>query len=241
MADERRIFPTETVLELVLGKKGPKTEEIVSFITGRPFENGPQARAVAPFAIAWLAGWEPKFMTLELEDESDWNKLVAGAKTSFGDNISITPISGRLKASMDEALDAIRETHESMLVQADAAAKLEQKVRDLEQAAAAAKNQQKKNNELETKLKSMKTDLGAMQRKVNEYEGKLAIDNDELMQTIKDAIKDGLKGLAVSGGATAGTAAALATAESAASPEPEADEDEFGFGASKSADDEFGF
>ena len=240
MADERRIFPTETVLALALGKKGAKVEEIASFVTGRPYENGPQAQAIAPFAIAWLARWQPKFMDIELDDESDWNNLVTRTKAALGDNISVMPMAGRLKAAMDEALDAMRETHEGMLRQADAAAKLEQQVRDLEALATEAKNQRKKNDELEARLKTMKTDMGALQRKANEYDGKLAIDNDELMQTIRDAIRDGLKGLAVSGAAATGAGAA--TAETGAAPaEPEADEDEFGFGATKKVDDEFGF
>lgn len=240
MADERRIFPTETVLALVLGKKGANVDEIAAFVTGRPLENGPQVQAIAPFAMAWLSRWQPKFMDIELNDESEWNNLVTRTKAALGDNISVMPMTGRLKTVMDEALDSMRETHENMLRQADAAAKLEQQVRDLQPLEAATRNLQKKNDELEAKLKGMKTDMGALQRKANEFEGKLPIDNDELLQTIRDAIRDGLKGLVVGGAATAGTAAALADAEPAPA-EPEADEDEFGFGATKKAGDEFGF
>lgn len=241
MADERRIFPTETVLELVLGKNGPKVEELATFLTGRPIENGPQTKAIAPFAIAWLARWQPKLVEADLSDAADWNKIVSKMKAELGDNISVVPVSGGLKAVMDSTLNTIRDTHESMLTQAQSAADLERKVHELEQFETTAKAAQKKNDELEARLKAMKTDMGAMQRKLNEYDGKLAIDNDELMRSIRDAIKEGMKGLVIAGAATAGVPAGAGEAETAGAAEPASDEDEFGFGASKSSDDEFGF
>lgn len=240
MADERRIFPTETVLELVAGKKDADTSELASFLLGRPLATPSSAKAAAPFATAWLARWHPKFMDLDWKDDGNWKQFVAQAKSRVGDNLSLVPLSGRLKTFADDVLNTLKDSHESLMRQTDAASKLEQKVKDLEPLADSVKKLQKKNDELEGKLKSMKTDMGQLQRQVNSYQGKVAIDNEELMQTIRDAIKDGLKGLAVSGGATAGTAAALAEAELPVM-ETEDSEDEFGFGKSKNADDEFGF
>lgn len=238
MADERRIFPTETVLELVAGKKDADTSALAGYLLGRPLASPVSAMAAAPFAAAWLCRWYPKFSDLDWKEGEDWNQFVNQAKARLGDNISLSPISGSLKKFGDAVLDALKDSHESLMRQTDAAAKLEQRVRELEPLEKAFKTLQKKNDETEEKLKTMKSDMGSLQRQVNGYQGKLAIDNNELMQTIKDAIKDGLKGLSVSGAATAGTAAALAEAET----QPLVDsEDEFGFGSSKNSDDEFGF
>lgn len=238
MADDRRIFPIETVLELVAGKKDADTSGLASYLLGRTLPDSASAKAAAPFAAAWLARWYPKFAELEWKEGEDWNQFVLQGKTRLGDNLSLSPITGRLRTLGDQALDALKSAHESLMRQTDAAAKLEQRVRELEPLENSIKALQKKNDELEGKLKIMKTDMGALQRQVSGFQGKMAVDNDELMQTIKDAIKDGLKGLAIGGAATAGTAAALAEAET---PIIEEEEDEFGFGKSKSADDEFGF
>ena len=43
----------------------------------------------------------------------------------------------------------------------------------------------------------MKTEMNGLNRKLSEFEGKVAIDHEDLMQNIKDAIKDGLKGLSI--------------------------------------------
>ena len=66
---------------------------------------------------------------------------------------------------------------------------------------------------------------------LNEFDGKAALDEGELVRTIKDAIKDGLKGLSFGGAAAAGAAEALAEAERPVAKEPEAlsEDDEWGF------------
>lgn len=235
MADDRRIFPTETVLELVTGKKGADVREIATYITGQPVTCANCAQAAAPFAAAWLARWYPKFMDMDLKD--DWNTFVASAKSRLGDNISITPMTGQLKKLTGDVLDHIKETRESLLRQTDAAVKLEQKVRELEPLDSALKALQKKNNELEEKLKSAKTEMGALQRKVNEFQGKLPIDNSELMQTIKSAIKDGLKGMAVAAPSAQASSDAEPQAKQAA---PVSEEDEWDARPNSNDDDEWG-
>ncbi len=238
MADTRKIFPTEQVMELVSGKQGADVNAIASHILGRQVTCAKCATASAPFAAAWLARWQPKFMDMGWKEGENWNDFVKKAKAVFGDNISIAPMEGQLKEMAARTLDALKDAQESVMRQTDAAAKLEEKVRGLEQLEGIAKSLQKKNDDLEAKLKAMKADMGALQRKVAEFQGKMPVDNDELMQTIKDAIKDGLKGLAV--GAAASGAVAATAAETAA-PSEETVPDDFGFGSSGSDSDGFGF
>lgn len=234
MADERRIFPTETVLELLTGKKGGA--ELASYLVGRVLPDDAGMKAAAPFAAAWLARWYPRFMDMEIRDDADFNNLLAQAKARVGANISLSPISGKLKTLADQTLATLKDANESLLRQTDAAVALERRVRELEPLEKTMEALQKKNAELEDKLKAMKTEMGVLQRQVNAFQGKVPVDNEELLQTIKDAIRDGLKGATIGGAA----ATAIAEAEAPEAVEEEA-ADEFGFGKSKSADDEFGF
>lgn len=230
MADERRIFPTETILALVAGKKDADTRELAAYLLGRPVADDLEARAAAPFASAWLARWQPKFMDLDWQEDGNWQQFVAKAKSRFGDHISVMPMSGQIKVLTDDVMDRLDKAHDSLLRQTDAAAKLEQRLKELEPLENAVQTLQKKNDELEARLKASKSEMAACQRKLNEYEGKVALDDDELRRTIKDAIADGLKGLAVSGGATTGTAEALAEAEAPITMEQDTPpEDEWGF------------
>lgn len=240
MADERMIFPTETVLALVTGKKDADTGDLVAFLLGRPVANAQEARAAAPFAAAWLARWQPKLMELELTDDADWQQLSAKAKSRFGDHISIVAMGGPLKNLTNSVLDTLDRAKESLLRQTDAAAKLEQQVKELAPLADTLKALQKKNDELESKLKASKSDLAAAQRKLNEFEGKIAIDDSELRQTINDAIKaalkDGLKGVAASSADVALAEAEMPTAQAAA---PAQEEDEWGFKSKRSKNNDW--
>lgn len=240
MADTRKIFPTEQIMELVAGKQGANVNEAASHIVGRPVTCADGAKTVAPFAAAWLARLHPRFMDMEWKEGENWNAFVKQARSVLGENVSIAPMTGRLKDVAGQALDAINDAKASLLRQTDAAAKLEAKVRELQPLENLTKALQKKNDELEGKLKSMKAEMGGLQRKVNEFQGKLAIDNDELMQTIKDAIKDGLKGVTV-GAAAAGAVAASAGDASETATESDSVPDDFGFGTSGADSDGFGF
>lgn len=230
MAEERRIFPTETVLELVAGKKDADTGELARFLLGRPLTNPASAKAAAPFAAAWLARWFPKFMDLDWKEDADWGSFVSQAKARLGANLSLAPMSGRLKAIADEIMDMLRTSHESLVYQTDEARKLQQQVKELAELQNNLKALQKKNDDLEEKLKGARKEAAALQRRASEYEGKVPIDQDELMRTISSAIKDGLKNMAVSGATTA----VMATAEVAQAPaDTPAEEEEWGFKSSR--------
>ena len=241
MAEDRKIFPVEQVLELVTGKNGADTSSIIAFITGRVNLSTEAAKAAAPFAYAWLVRWHPKFMEMEWKDDQSWESYVRQASHILGDKVSLMPMIGRFKSVADEALDAIEDSQAALSRQMDISSKLEKEVKRLEPLQTLMEAAQKKNDELEAKIKTMKTDMNALNRKAMEFEGKVAMDQDELIRSIKDAIKDGMKGLAVAapvGGAPSANTADCASASVQA--ENEAPEDEWGFGSSDSKD-EFGF
>lgn len=240
MADDRKVFPLESVLALVTGKKDADVKELAGFIAGRSVTCAACAAAVAPFAAAWLARWYPKFMDVEWAEGQDWAAFVAKWRKALGDNVSLTPMDGRTKALAARALDALAEANAAATRQSEAVVKLEARVRELEPFEARAEAAQKKCDELEGKIKAMKTDMGGLNRQIAEFQGKVAVSHDELMQTIKDAIKDGLKGMVVGGAAAAGAAGA-ATAEEAQPAAESSVPDDFGFGTSGADADGFGF
>lgn len=227
MAEERKIFPTASVLGVIGGRNNTDTQKVASYILGKPVTSPEAEKAAAPFAAAWLARWYPKFLDLDWKEDGDWKAFVSQVEARLGANISLTPLSGRLKELASQTMDAIRDTQESLLRQTEAAAALERKLHELQPLAAAMKAMQKKNDELEEKLKAMKTEMGALQRKIMDFEGKLPIDGDELMATIKSAIKDGLKGLSVAAGAASAAIAGESEAQATAPAAPVSEEDEW--------------
>lgn len=236
MAEERKIFPVETVLELVTGKNGGKTKEILAFITGRSDVAPELAKAVAPFASAWLARWYPKFNELEWKEDQGWDSFVRQVKAVLGDNISLIPMTGRYRKLTDEILNELSDANASLVRQTEAAVALEKKVKELEPLQVMAQAAQKKCDQLEAQIKTIKGELANAQRTVAQYQGKLAIDNSELMQTIRDAIKDNLKNVAIAGVASAANESEPETANAIAEEEDAG----FGFSDSKNADG-FGF
>ena len=240
MAEDRKVFPVEQILELLAGKDGADVKSLVCFLTGNSTTCPASSKAAAPFAAAWLARWYPKFMDMEFRDGDNWDAFVSQAKRQIGDHISITPMAGRLQALAKTTMDIISDTQAELTRQTDAALALEKEVKALKPLQGRLDAAQKKCDELETRLKTMKSDMNALNRKNLEYEGKIALDQGQLMQTIKDAIKDNLKGLAI-GAAATGLDVTQENAEAAASagtPEPA---EEFGFGSSGPDADGFGF
>lgn len=234
----RKVFPTEKVMEMVSAKKGCDVSDVASHTLGCAVDGKDGAATAAPFASAWLARWQPRFMDLIWEEGENWEGFLKRAKAKLGEHISIEPMDGRIKEMAHQALQGLTDIRNDLLRQTDAAAKLEERIRQLEPSEAMVKTLQKKNDELEAKLKAMKAEMGALQRKVNEFQGKLPVDQSELLQTIKDGIKDGLKGMVVAGaaaGASSGAAAVEESKEEAGVP------DDFGFGTSGADSDGFGF
>ena len=139
-----------------------------------------------------------------------------------------------------QVLDFLSEVYDSMVAQTSAATALEERVRVLEPTEARAEALSKKVDELEAKIKTLNADIGGLRRQTAEYQGKIAVNHDDLLMNIKDAIKDGLKGMVMAGGA--GAALTASGDEAAAEAiEENAVPDDFGFGASGASSDGFGF
>ena len=214
----RKMFPVETVLALAVAKKGADVKDIAGYITGRSIVCDACAAAVAPFAAAWLAKLSPKFLDMNYTDGDNWGDFVKNAVATV--------------------LDMMDDMHGTMVSQRAEIATLRQQVETLAPYQGKAEELQKKCDKLEDTIKTMKTDMGGLRRQVAEFQGKVAINHDELMQSIKDAIKDNLKNI------TVGVAAAGVAGEAAAE-EPAQEEggvpDDFGFGTSGANSDGFGF
>lgn len=237
--NNRRFFPIETVMALVTGKEGVDIKEIAGYVAGRSIVCDCQAKAVGVFAAAWLARWYPKFTDMVWTGNQAWDAFVSQAKAQLGEFVSLQPMDGCTKDMTAKALDFMEDAQKSVNAQTAQAMQLEERVHALEPFEAQAKALQKKVDELEAKIKTMNTDMGGMRRKIAEYDGKVAIEHDELMSTIKDAIKDGLKGMVV-GGAAAAAATGDGAAPEAAAETNDVPED-FGFGSSGASSDGFGF
>ena len=240
MAEDRKVFPVEQILELLAGKDNADVKSLVCFLTGNSTTCPASAMAAAPFAAAWLARWYPKFMDMEYKEGESWDGFVRQVKHCIGDNISITPMAGQLKALAKTTMDIIADTQAELSRQTDAALAMEKEIKALKPLQGRLDAAQKKCDELEIQLKTMKSNLNALNRKNLEFEGKIAMDQDQLMQAIKDAIKDGLKGVTVGVAGAAGAAAGAAGEAEAATVVEEA-ADEFGFGSSGPDSDGFGF
>ncbi len=236
----RKVFPVESVLALVVGKEGVDVKEVAGFVAGRTIVCDTCAKAVGPFAATWLARCFPKFAELEWKEGQSWDAFVNNGRSLLGDNVSLPAMDGHTKAMVDHVVDYLGETYDSLAAQTAAATALEERVRVLEPAQTRAEALSRKVDELEAKIKAMNADMGGLRRQVAEFQGKVAINHDDLLVNIKDAIKDGLKGMVMAGGAGAALAASgdEAVAEAV---EENAVPDDFGFGSSGASSDGFGF
>lgn len=237
----RKVFPMEAALALVLGKEDVEVKDLAGFLTGRSITCCCCARMVGPMAAGWLASLYPAFTALEWDEAKPWETFVANFKNSVGDSVSVPPMTPRLQAMVGKTLLCFDDQQATLQAQTAEIAKLQARLEELEPLEGKAKELEKKCDQLETKVKSMTTDMGALRRDLAPYQGKMAVDQQELMSMIKGAIKDNMKGFMLAGaaaGAVAGAAADEVVEESVADGGPEPN---FGFGASGSDGDGFGF
>ena len=142
---------------------------------------------------------------MNYKDGDNWGDFVNQGARLLGDTISLTPMDDCLKNAVATVLDMMDDMHGTMVSQRAEIATLRQQVETLAPYQGKAEELQKKCDKLEDTIKTMKTDMGGLRRQVAEFQGKVAINHDELMQSIKDAIKDNLKNITV-GVAAAGVA-----------------------------------
>lgn len=238
----RKVFPMESVLALVLGKEDVDVKDLAGFLAGRSIACCCCARVVGPMAAGWLASLYPQFVGLTWDPSTSWDEFVAQYKKSTGDNVSVPPMSASLQALVGKTLDCLGDQQATIEAQKAELANLQARIEELEPYEGKAADLEKKCDQLEAKVKTMTTDMGGLRKELLPFQGKMAVDQQELMSMIKDAIKDNMKGFVAGAavGAAAGAAGAEAAAEEAPAEEggPAAD---FGFGASGSDGDGFGF
>ncbi len=236
----RKVFPMENVLALVLGKEDVDVKELAGFLAGRSITCNTCSRVVGPLAAGWLASLYPNFVALSWDETTPWDVFVASTKKGIGDNVSVPPMNATLQALATKALDVLTDLKDTVNAQKDELVTLHTKVAELEPQEVKAKELEKKCDQLEAKIKTMNADMGALRKELIPFQGKMAVDQQELLSMIKDTIKDNMKGFAVAG------VAAGAVGEAVAAMEEEAQDDggpapDFGFGASGSDGDGFGF
>ncbi len=238
----RKVFPMENVLALVVGKEDADVKEVAGYLTGRTIACDCCARVVAPLAAGWLASIYPDFVAMEWDNSVEWDNYVAEKKKNFGDNVSMTPMSAKFQALAAKTLDCLMDMDETNKAQSAEIASLHAKIEVLEPAEAKAGELEKKCDQLEAKIKTMTTDMGALRKELLPFQGKMAVDQAELMSMIKGAIKDNMKGLVVGGvAAAAGAEAMEEAAEELPDDTPRGITGDFGFNASGNDDDGFGF
>ncbi len=238
----RKVFPMETVLALVMGKEDVDVRDLAGYLAGRSIACCCCAKIIAPMAAGWLASVYPQFVGLEWDESASWEDFVSQMKSALGDSVSVTPMGARQQAMVGKVLDGAADIQGTVDAQAKEIVAMRARVETLEPFQAKAQELEKKCAQLEAKIKTLTTDAGNLRKQLLPFQGKMAVDQEELETIIKDAIKANMKGLVV-GGAVA--AAGAAGAEEAAA-EPAAEEEsgpapEFGFGSSGANNDGFGF
>jgi len=241
---ERKIFPIETVLALVTAKQDADLRAIAGYLCDRSIPCSTLAASVAPFAAAWVARLFPKFADLVPAEGEDWDRFVARVSAVLGDNVSLPAMAGSLKDACNAVIDHMYEKRDQVIALQAEVAKLSAELETLKPLPAKLASVEAARAKLEDQLKAQKKEMGGMRRDLMAFQGKMAVDQDELLDAIKNAIKDNLKsvtiaaGGAAAAGAAAGADVAAGAAEEPAAAEPEA---EFGFGDSNGSSDGFGF
>lgn len=237
---ERKIFPIESVVALINGKQDVDLKAIAGYIIGRSIPCDTMARSVAPFAAAWIVRLYPRMAEI-LWDEKDstWAAFIDRCAHVLGDKVSLPPMGGSLKAACSDMIDTLVKEHDEVVCLKKEVEKLTAEVEALKPLEGRLKEAQTRADKLDDQLKTTKKDMSALRRKTIEFDGKIAVNEQDLQDLIKTAIKANLKSikLAAPAAAAAGAAGAGAAAAAAASA---AGGDEFGFGPG-SGDDEFGF
>ncbi len=232
---ERKLFPIETVIALVNGKQDVDLKPLAGYIVGRSLPCDTMVSAVAPFAAAWLVRLYPAMAEiLWNEKDGSWPVFVDRCSYILGNRVSLPPMGGNLKAACAAVLDA-------MVANADEVKALKKEIESLSAEVAALKPLEGKLKEAQTRadklddqLKAAKKDMSALRRQTIAFEGKIAVNEQDLQELIKSAIKANLKTIKLAAPAAAAAGAAVAGAAPAAA----AAGDEFGFGPN--AGDEFG-
>ncbi len=246
--DDRRVFPMESVLGVVTGKGGGEVLDFLGYAVQRDICDCARP-AVAPAVRGWLAGLNPKFAGLSLDEGMEYGAWLIEQKKSLGDNVSISPMPAHETKGINDLLDLIERTMAESEERRAAADAAQAEVKTMAPFKAKAADLEKKVAQFEEKNKALSEEISKLKSELAGYSGKVAIDEKDLEQSVKDlvsrAVKDALAALPVgaAGAAVAGTAGAEAAAAPAAFDDgaTAAPPDDFGFGSSGASNDGFGF
>ena len=251
--DGRKIFPIENALEVLANSKNEGALSFMSYAVQREVCEECSI-AVAPMVKGWLYTLHPEFMRGDKAGNKPYPVWVEELKTRLGDNVSVPPMEEDALTGLADMLDtmqALKDVAAAKTAEAEeavakyaAVAPFEGKAAKLETEVAKLKEQVA---QLEAKNKAANADLATAKADLAAFDGKLAVDENDVVNSVKGMVEKALKAALASmpaGGAVAGAApaAAGATASTAAPAAggTAAPAEEFGFG-STFGDSEFGF
>lgn len=243
MSEDRKIFPMDSALQVIANKAGNDAADFLSFVVQRPLCD--EARAVVgPMVRGWLYCLQPEFAQMPPAPEQGYGIWLDEQKKRFGDNVSITPMDAEDLKELYALLDSMEAMEEGIKEKDAAIAELTEKLTAAEPFKGKAEKLEKQVETLEEKNKELNAEVGKLKAELAEFSGKVAINETELEQSVKDlvsrAVKDALAALPVGAAVAAGgevAAGEAAPAEESAS----APIDDFGFGTSGADSDGFGF
>lgn len=242
MSEDRKIFPMESALEVVANKASEGRTEFLSFVSQRSLCDD-TVGFVSPVVRGWLFSLYPEFAKMPPAPEQGYGIWLDEQKKKFGDNVSVAPMVAEEVKDLYAVLDSMEAMQEAVAEKDAAIAELTANLAAAEPFKAKAEKLEKNVESLEEKNKGLNEEVGKLKAEVAGFAGKVAINESDLEQSIKDlvsrAVKDALASLPVGAAAPAGDGAA--SAEAAPAAESSAPIDDFGFGASGSDGDGFGF
>ncbi|MDO5536666.1 MAG: hypothetical protein Q4F72_03960, partial [Desulfovibrionaceae bacterium] len=191
---ERKIFPIESVVALVNGKQDVDLKAIAGYIIGRSIVCDKMAHAVAPFAAAWIVRLYPKMADILWDEKAaTWAAFVDKCAYILGDKVSLPAMGGSLKQSCCDMLDAMTAKVDEVKALTKEVEKLSAEVEALKPLEGRLKEATARADKLDDQLKAAKKDMGALRRKTIEFEGKIAVNEQDLQEVIKSAIKANLR------------------------------------------------
>ncbi len=247
--DGRRVFPMETVLDVISGKTGPDVLDFLGFAVSRPVCDCCRA-AVAPVVKGWVYSLNPEFMKTDFDESVPYEMWMNGQKKRLGDSVSIPAMPQKESEGIGALLDSVqaaKTTSEEKIAAAEAA---QAEVAALTPFKQKAEEFEKKAAQLEEKNKTLTEQVNGLKKELAGFAGKVAIDAADLEKSVKDmvakAVKDALANLPVGAAAAGGAASGDTVAASSESSDGTGDSqgevpDTFGFGSSAPSDDGFGF
>lgn len=244
MSEDRKIFPIEAALHVIAKKPSDVATEFLSFAVQRPVCEKSCA-VVSPMVRGWLFCLQPEFAQMAPAPEQGFGIWVDDQKKRFGDNISIPPMEAAELAELNSLLDSIAAMKEGLAEKDTVIADLKGKLAAAEPFKGKAEKLEKDKAALEEKNAAFKEEVGKLKSELSAFSGKVAINEADLEQSVKDlvsrAVKDALAALPVAAATAAAAGEAGAAAGEAAVEETSAPIDDFGFGNSGSNSDGFGF